>query len=54
MGPISSQIIIYNIKIYKIGKIKSYVLYLYTIFQAVSFLTNVDMRCPLQGILLQV
>ncbi|MFS7980502.1 hypothetical protein Hanom_Chr10g00940181 [Helianthus anomalus] len=36
------------------GKITSFVLYLYTTFQAVSFLTNVDRRCPLLGILLQV
>ncbi|MFS7905452.1 hypothetical protein Hanom_Chr01g00047871 [Helianthus anomalus] len=39
---------------YIIGKIISFVLYFYTIFQAVSFLTNVDRRCPLLGILLQV
>ncbi|MFS7994421.1 hypothetical protein Hanom_Chr12g01105901 [Helianthus anomalus] len=37
-----------------LGKITSFVLYLYTIFQAVSFLMNVDRRCPLRGILLQV
>ncbi|MFS7985329.1 hypothetical protein Hanom_Chr11g00997201 [Helianthus anomalus] len=35
-------------------KITSFVLYFYTIFQAVSFLTNVDRRCPLLGILLHV
>ncbi|MFS7982617.1 hypothetical protein Hanom_Chr10g00964971 [Helianthus anomalus] len=38
----------------KEGKITSFVLYLYTTFQAVSFLTNVDRRCPLLGILLQL
>ncbi|MFS7904492.1 hypothetical protein Hanom_Chr01g00036711 [Helianthus anomalus] len=36
------------------GKITSFVLYLYTTFQPVSFLTKVDRRCPLLGILLQV
>ncbi|MFS7940345.1 hypothetical protein Hanom_Chr05g00463331 [Helianthus anomalus] len=36
------------------GEITSFVLYLYTTFQAVSFLTSVDRRCPLLGILLQV
>ncbi|KAF5765035.1 hypothetical protein HanXRQr2_Chr15g0698991 [Helianthus annuus] len=38
----------------KTGKITSFVLYLYTTFQTVSFLTNVDRQCPLLGILLQV
>ncbi|MFS7918966.1 hypothetical protein Hanom_Chr03g00207381 [Helianthus anomalus] len=38
----------------KNGKITSFVLYLYTTFQAVSFLTNVNSRCPLLGILLLV
>ncbi|KAJ0545542.1 hypothetical protein HanIR_Chr08g0350961 [Helianthus annuus] len=37
-----------------LGKITGFVLYLYTTFLAVSFLTNVDRRCPLLGILLQV
>ncbi|MFS7973775.1 hypothetical protein Hanom_Chr09g00860621 [Helianthus anomalus] len=37
-----------------LGKITTFVLYLYTTFQTVSFLTNVDRRCPLLGILLQV
>ncbi|MFS7916960.1 hypothetical protein Hanom_Chr03g00183451 [Helianthus anomalus] len=36
------------------GKITSFVIYLYITFQVVSFLTNVDRRCPLLGILLQV
>ncbi|MFS7939240.1 hypothetical protein Hanom_Chr05g00449341 [Helianthus anomalus] len=47
---------IYLLIIYCIfsGKITSFILYLYTIFQAVSFLTNVDRRCPLLDILLQV
>ncbi|MFS7994310.1 hypothetical protein Hanom_Chr12g01104401 [Helianthus anomalus] len=39
---------------YKKGKITSFVLYLYATFQVVSFLTNVDRRCPLLVILLQV
>ncbi|MFS8032431.1 hypothetical protein Hanom_Chr17g01557701 [Helianthus anomalus] len=38
---------------YHKGIITSFVLYLYTTFQTVSFLTNVDRRCPLLGILLQ-
>ncbi|MFS7901396.1 hypothetical protein Hanom_Chr00s204255g01838821 [Helianthus anomalus] len=38
----------------KKGKITSFVLYLYITFQAMSFLTNVDRRRPLLGILLQV
>ncbi|MFS7941208.1 hypothetical protein Hanom_Chr05g00473491 [Helianthus anomalus] len=36
------------------GKITSFVLYLNTILQAVSFSTNFDRFCPLQGILLHV
>ncbi|MFS7952056.1 hypothetical protein Hanom_Chr07g00602431 [Helianthus anomalus] len=43
-----------KLRIYKKGKITSFILYFYTTFQAVSFLTNVDRRCPLLGILLQV
>ncbi|MFS7952054.1 hypothetical protein Hanom_Chr07g00602411 [Helianthus anomalus] len=43
-----------KLRIYKKGKIISFVLYFYTTFQAVSFLTNVDRRCSLLGILLQV
>ncbi|MFS8013349.1 hypothetical protein Hanom_Chr14g01331851 [Helianthus anomalus] len=39
---------------YKLGKITNFVLYLYITFQGVSFLTNVDRRYPLLGILLQV
>ncbi|MFS7888545.1 hypothetical protein Hanom_Chr00s000001g01596461 [Helianthus anomalus] len=35
-------------------KITSFLLYLYTTFQAVFFLTNVDRQCSLLGILLQV
>ncbi|MFS7993231.1 hypothetical protein Hanom_Chr12g01091621 [Helianthus anomalus] len=38
----------------KKGKITSFVLYLNTTYQAVSFLTNFDKFCPLQGILLHV
>ncbi|MFS8013462.1 hypothetical protein Hanom_Chr14g01333251 [Helianthus anomalus] len=36
------------------GKITSFVIYLYTTFKTVSFLTNVDSQCPLLGVLLQV
>ncbi|MFS7966181.1 hypothetical protein Hanom_Chr09g00770831 [Helianthus anomalus] len=46
------SLLIHNMSIK--GKITSFVLYLYTTFQTVSFLTNVDRRCPLLGILLQV
>ncbi|MFS7998605.1 hypothetical protein Hanom_Chr12g01155891 [Helianthus anomalus] len=46
--------IFFNLHSYKLVKITSFVLYLYTTFQAVFFLTNFNRRCPLLGILLQV
>ncbi|MFS8023330.1 hypothetical protein Hanom_Chr16g01450181 [Helianthus anomalus] len=36
------------------GKITSFVLYLNTAYQTMSFLTNFNKFCPLQGILLHV